>query len=400
MVHKPKRGRYLELEDVRVSYNHKDDTIHLTSSDPEIPQGSFFLTLNRNTSTEVALRDLLEEHQLIKKSEVMPEVVMSIPSPLPQLVLKSRKPKIQRPLINISGQPGSGKTFAIKTFAELASSIDLKTVILADEWPEHYLNDAVVTDLAKPSEGSLNVFQMGLTNKAITTMLVNMMHYSEEYYSVELRHTLSEIIEFVSGSAQPTLAGVFKATQAVLEKRERELSRGAYAAVASFARALESLDKSNYSYALFGYNNTPVNSSDKHTEIITNFAVGEEDNATGIQRMLNDFFSAYVNSTLINTDLALVDVYFSEYVNESDWTESQRNTKTLVDNFVSLARKINVMTVNTSTQPDDSIPYTEKLSFYGYEDAKTASLLTGEFIWETKIGTEYSEMFHVSNIID
>lgn len=74
MVKKPFRGKYLEMK-VRVSYDEKTDTVHLTSKDKDLqaPQG-FHLTLNNGREAEHVLRDLLEREGLIpkEKSKVMP----------------------------------------------------------------------------------------------------------------------------------------------------------------------------------------------------------------------------------------------------------------------------------------------------------------------------------------
>lgn len=77
MVQKPERGKYLTVENVRVSYNHKNDTIHLTSTDPDLPNGSFFITLNKETQTESSLRSLLTEHNLIKTGNSKPDSLLS-----------------------------------------------------------------------------------------------------------------------------------------------------------------------------------------------------------------------------------------------------------------------------------------------------------------------------------
>lgn len=67
MVKKPFRGNYLELK-VRVSYDKKTDTVHLTSNDKDIDlTEGFHLTLNGGKSAEYALRGLLEKEGLIPK---------------------------------------------------------------------------------------------------------------------------------------------------------------------------------------------------------------------------------------------------------------------------------------------------------------------------------------------
>ena len=57
--------KYVTLDGVRISYRPKDDTIHLTSTDPDVAAGGFHLTLGRGTQTEETLRDLLTESGVI-----------------------------------------------------------------------------------------------------------------------------------------------------------------------------------------------------------------------------------------------------------------------------------------------------------------------------------------------
>jgi S-DNA-T family DNA segregation ATPase FtsK/SpoIIIE len=65
MVKKPFRGDYLTFE-VRVSYDEKTDTVHLTSKDKDIPTiNGFNLALNGGRDAEYALRTLLEERGMI-----------------------------------------------------------------------------------------------------------------------------------------------------------------------------------------------------------------------------------------------------------------------------------------------------------------------------------------------
>ncbi|MBC9703892.1 MAG: hypothetical protein H9W81_02495 [Enterococcus sp.] len=62
------KQRYLELEKVRVSYDHKLDKIHLTAKDPDMPEG-FHLTLNSGRDAEQSLRRILAEYGLIRVAE-------------------------------------------------------------------------------------------------------------------------------------------------------------------------------------------------------------------------------------------------------------------------------------------------------------------------------------------
>lgn len=75
MVKKPFRGKYLEMK-VRVSYDEKSDTVHLTSKDKDLQaERGFHLTLNGGKDAEYVLRELLEREGLIpkEKSKIMPE---------------------------------------------------------------------------------------------------------------------------------------------------------------------------------------------------------------------------------------------------------------------------------------------------------------------------------------
>jgi hypothetical protein len=124
MVQKPEKGRYLQLEDVRVSYKAKEDTIHLTSSDSDIPNGSFFMTLKKDTPTEQALRTLLEKEGLIRsekyknaiKHDIVPSIVMDMLSNKPQF-------------IDVSGRPGSGKTVLSYKIVKAAAMAKIPTLI-------------------------------------------------------------------------------------------------------------------------------------------------------------------------------------------------------------------------------------------------------------------------------
>lgn len=69
MAKKPMRGNYLMLENVRVSYDKKLDSIYLTSKDKDLPQGKGFnLTLNGGREAELTLREMLEDFGMIELS--------------------------------------------------------------------------------------------------------------------------------------------------------------------------------------------------------------------------------------------------------------------------------------------------------------------------------------------
>jgi hypothetical protein len=77
MAKKPLRGNYLTLEDVRITYDKKTDSIHLTSKDKDLPDGGFHLTLNKGREAEQALRSLLINAGMAqdKEEDTIPKIL-------------------------------------------------------------------------------------------------------------------------------------------------------------------------------------------------------------------------------------------------------------------------------------------------------------------------------------
>lgn len=70
--------KYLNLDEVRISYRAKDDSIHITSLDDDLTGSAFHLTLNKNSESEQILRELLIEKGLIRLESSSP-----LPSTVP-----------------------------------------------------------------------------------------------------------------------------------------------------------------------------------------------------------------------------------------------------------------------------------------------------------------------------
>ena len=67
MAKKPKRGSYLNLEDVRVFYDAKSDTVSLTSGDRDLPEaGGLKIDISPGTQAERQLRELLKAKDVIR----------------------------------------------------------------------------------------------------------------------------------------------------------------------------------------------------------------------------------------------------------------------------------------------------------------------------------------------
>lgn len=57
--------KYFTLSSVRLAHRAKDDTFHLTAQDEDFPDG-FHMTLSSGSNLESRIRDLFEEHGLLK----------------------------------------------------------------------------------------------------------------------------------------------------------------------------------------------------------------------------------------------------------------------------------------------------------------------------------------------
>lgn len=143
-----KNGKYLNLEGFRASYRADDDTIHLTSTDPDFPEG-FHLTLKDGSPTERALRTLLIESNLIEFAEseasliprgvAYPEHTGAHPYLFP-LGVGSKRDVLWDVRTNahmlLSGATGSGKSAVVR-------NIISHCIAHSDKW------DMVGVDLAK-----------------------------------------------------------------------------------------------------------------------------------------------------------------------------------------------------------------------------------------------------------
>lgn len=77
MAIKPPHGNHVIIEDVRVSYDKKTNSFHITAKDPDLEDG-FHLTLNKGRKSENSLRKMME-----KVGYVFPDGVDRIPTSLP-----------------------------------------------------------------------------------------------------------------------------------------------------------------------------------------------------------------------------------------------------------------------------------------------------------------------------
>ena len=144
-------GKYLNLDEVRISYRPKDDSIHITSGDEDLAGSAFHLTLPQGSESEQILRELLLEQGLIRPVTESPlpeklELELTRFSPSNEIVLgKTETGNLmwdvtRHPHALMVGRTGSGKSTVIRTlFAHCLThskqwefnGIDLKNVELA-----------------------------------------------------------------------------------------------------------------------------------------------------------------------------------------------------------------------------------------------------------------------------
>lgn len=134
-----KNGKNLILENTIVSYSPKDDTIHITSADPDLIGEPFHISLNQSSPTENVLRQLLIEQGVIKEDLIG----SNLPDFLPTPEVFNKNPRIfdlgvsrygivswdpiKDSNLGIFGYTGSGKTV-------LAESILFQALNNQDVW--------------------------------------------------------------------------------------------------------------------------------------------------------------------------------------------------------------------------------------------------------------------------
>lgn len=120
MVKKHESNKYVVIEDIRASYNAHDDTIHLTSGDPDLASGGFHLKLNQGTATEKQLRKILDEQGLLNAPH--PAVTKNL--------FSITVPKSPQVISLVSPKGGSGKTVTTNLLATSLVAQGLKVAVI------------------------------------------------------------------------------------------------------------------------------------------------------------------------------------------------------------------------------------------------------------------------------
>lgn len=157
-------NKYLILDDVRVSYNPKEDSVHLTSGDPDVQSTGFHINLSSGTRTELALRNLLTEQGLISPR---------FETGIPQWGLKGK-------IFSFLGRGGTGKTTLTYSLATALAKSGLKVAVIDGDFfdPQfQYLvqenrNCNIFTYLQEPSPTKTVQDYMVSTNQGWNVLLV------------------------------------------------------------------------------------------------------------------------------------------------------------------------------------------------------------------------------------
>jgi hypothetical protein len=119
MARKSASGKYVELDNVRLSYNTKEDKVRLSSTDEDL-SGEFVLTLHEGTRTDVTARELLNDYGVIKPAVINPTIDM-----LPVILGKAIS---GRQVYLVSGDSTSGRNTFIRSVVRAAVSADITTI--------------------------------------------------------------------------------------------------------------------------------------------------------------------------------------------------------------------------------------------------------------------------------
>lgn len=125
MVKKHVSNKYVTLEDVRVSYNYKDDSIHITSGDPDVQSSGFHLSLNKDTQTERVLRNILVENEIISSNPAVSVPVLDSGSKIISIV---------------SPKGGAGKTSFTYSLASLLAKDGIKVAVVDSDFRDGQLS--------------------------------------------------------------------------------------------------------------------------------------------------------------------------------------------------------------------------------------------------------------------
>ena len=404
MVQKPEKGRYLQLEDVRVSYKAKEDTIHLTSSDSDIPNGSFFMTLKKDTPTEQALRALLEKEGLIRSDKYKKTITYDI---VPSIVMDMLNNKPQ--FIDVTGRPGSGKTVASFKIIKAATAARIPTLIfdlkmdyvgIDFQVPTRIIN---ITDLPQGYLNPFNIIPQGQELNSLVENFFKDILISVHNETPTLLFTLKSAIQLASqepnADAKTLLRFLLEGDDAESKKLvehlqlllRSEMGYLFYGSPHDSEEGLAGKYRKSSEFNLFEENSLTILTFDNLSQPY--FGDHNEYNSLAIKRYESIFNNLYINlfnEIKENTSPKLI-------VTDSLQNERQHPKKFVVSIYGALASKnVSLVTVNSKglDRSQFSPHITQKMLFAvsnSNEGEERIGLPTGQFYWE-KVDTGESNL--------
>jgi hypothetical protein len=189
MVKKSDNNEYLVLEDVRLFYRQKDNSIHMLSTDPDIPSGRFYATLVRGTPIEESARSLLEAQGLISK-DLNDSSVIHGHDIIKDFVYDTFTRSSYKPL-RVAGSAKTGKTVFHHVLADKLATTNADIHVVTNEFSPSYpalSKKAPVSDVSQLT-GKLDPFTLlknseGKLRELITNLLESLFQVNSVYTPV------------------------------------------------------------------------------------------------------------------------------------------------------------------------------------------------------------------------
>jgi hypothetical protein len=189
MVKKSDNNEYVILEDVRLFYRQKDDSIHMLSTDADIPSGRFYTTLVRGTPIEESARSLLEAQGLISK-DLNDSSVMHGHNIIKDFVYDTFTRSSYKPL-RVAGSAKTGKTVFHHVLADKLATTNADIHVITNEFSSDYptlISKAPVSDVSQLT-GKLDPFTLlkgseGKLRELILNLLESLFQVDSVYTPV------------------------------------------------------------------------------------------------------------------------------------------------------------------------------------------------------------------------
>lgn len=263
MVIKHPSNKYLILDDVRVSYNPKEDSVHLTSGDPDVQSTGFHINLSPGTRTEIALRNLLIEQGLIS-----PRFSTSTPQ-------WGSKGKI----FSFLGRGGTGKTTLTYSLATALSKSGLKVAVVDGDFHDPQLKYLIGEN---PSKNITTYLQERSPNKTIK----NHMTLTKQGWDALLSEGKAKDVDLITESA----------LESVLDELRELYDVILIDSSVNFDSSLNHLLWSHSDYLLWMMHGNP-NEQDRYTRLLNKLSVNPN-LASIVERI-----GIVINFTLAETNL-------------------------------------------------------------------------------------------------